>query len=116
MLGGIIVFAAGVRNAVVQDGDPVTASTAWLLAAGVASYLVGLAWFRNLLGIGPIGARLAIAGAVLPTAMIGLAFSPEAQLGVLAAVVIGGVLVEPAWERRTRAAEDKTARLYPLRR
>jgi hypothetical protein len=116
VLGGIIVFAAGVRNAVVQDGDPVTASTAWLLAAGVASYLVGLAWFRNLLGIGPIGARLAIAGAVLPTAMIGLAFSPEAQLGVLAAVVVGGVLVEPAWERRTRAAEDKTARLYPLRR
>ena len=46
--------------------------------------------------------------------MIGLAFSPEAQLGVLAAVVVGGVLVEPAWERRTRAAEDKTARLYPL--
>jgi low temperature requirement protein LtrA len=103
VLGGIIVFAAGVKNAVVQFGGPATASTAWLLAAGVATYLVGLAWFRQLLGIGPIGARLAIAGAVLPTAMIGLAFSPEAQLGVLAAVVVGGVLAEPAWERRTRA-------------
>jgi low temperature requirement protein LtrA len=104
VLGGIIVFAAGVKNAVVHDGEPVTASTAWLLAAGVATYLVGLAWFRQLLGIGPIGSRLAIAGAVLPTGMIGLAFSPEAQLGVLAAVVAGGVLAEPAWERRTRAA------------
>jgi len=104
VLGGIIVFAAGVKNAVVQYGEPVTVSTAWLLAAGVATYLVGLAWFRQLLGIGPIGARLAIAGAVLPSAMIGLAFSPDAQLGVLAAVVVGGVLAEPAWERRTRAA------------
>jgi low temperature requirement protein LtrA len=104
VLGGIIVFAAGVKNAVVQYGEPVTASTAWLLAAGVATYLVGLAWFRRLLGIGPIGARVAIAGAVLLSAMIGLAVSPEAQLGVLAAVVVGGVLAEPAWERRTRAA------------
>jgi low temperature requirement protein LtrA len=104
VLGGIIVFAAGVRNAVVQYGEPVTTSTAWLLAAGVASYLVGLAWFRQLLDIGPIGARLAIAAAVLPTAMIGPAVSPEAQLGALATVVVGGVLAESAWERRTRAA------------
>jgi hypothetical protein len=67
-----------------------------LLAVGVATYLVGLAWFRQLLGIGPIGARLAIAGAVPPTAMIGLVFSPEVQLGVLAAVVVGGVLADSA--------------------
>jgi low temperature requirement protein LtrA len=117
LLGGIIVFAAGVKNAVVQYGEPVTASAAWLLAAGVASYLVGLAWFRRLLGIGPIGVRLAIAGAVLPSAMIGLAVSLEAQLGVLAAAVVGGVLAEPAWERRTRlAAEDRTAPSCRLRR
>ena len=76
------------------------ASTAWLLAGGVATYLVGLAWFRQLLDIGPIGARLAMAAAVLPSAMIGLAVSPEAQLGVLAAVVTGGVLAESAWKHR----------------
>jgi low temperature requirement protein LtrA len=104
VLGGIIVFAAGVKNAVVQYGEPVTASTAWFLAAGVAVYVVGLAWFRRLLGIGPTGARLLIAGVVLPTAIAGLAFSADAQLGVLAAVVVGGVLAESAWERRTRAA------------
>jgi low temperature requirement protein LtrA len=100
LLGGIIMFAAGVKNAAMPYGEPVTASTAWLLAAGVATYLVGLAWFRRLLGIGPIGARLLIAAVVLPTVMIGLAVSPEAQLGVLAAVVVGGVLAESAWERR----------------
>jgi low temperature requirement protein LtrA len=100
VLGGIIVFAAGVKEAVAQFGGPVNASTAWLLAGGVATYLVGLAWFRQLLDIGPIGARLAMAAAVLPSAMIGLAVSPEAQLGVLAAVVTGGALAESAWKRR----------------
>jgi low temperature requirement protein LtrA len=103
VLGGIIVFAAGVKNAVGHHGEPVTASAAWLLAAGVGTYLIGLAWFRRLLGIGPVGTRMAIAGAVLPSAMIGLAVSLEAQLGVLAAVVVGGLLAEPAWERRRRA-------------
>jgi low temperature requirement protein LtrA len=100
VLGGIIVFAAGVKNAVGHYGEPPTASTAWFLAAGVATYLVGLAWFRRLLGIGPIGARLLIAAVVLPTALIGLAVSPQAQLGVLAAIVVGGVLAESAWECR----------------
>jgi low temperature requirement protein LtrA len=103
VLGGIIVFAAGIKNAVGHHGEPVTASAAWLLASGVGTYLIGLAWFRRLLGIGPVGARMAIAGAVLPSAMIGLAVSLEVQLGVLAAVVVGGLLAEPAWERRMRA-------------
>jgi low temperature requirement protein LtrA len=117
VLGGIIVFAAGVKNAVVQSGGPVTASTAWLLAGGVATYLVGLALFRQLLGIGPIGARAALAAAVLPSAIIGLAVFPEAQLGMLATLVVGGVLAESAWERRMRAAAgDRTAPSYPMRR
>jgi low temperature requirement protein LtrA len=100
VLGGIIVFAAGVKNAVIQDGEPLAASTAWFLAAGVAAYLVGLAWFRRLLDIGPAGARLLLAGMVLLTAMVGLAVSPGAQLGVLAAVIVGGVLAEAAWMHR----------------
>jgi low temperature requirement protein LtrA len=100
VLGGIIVFAAGVKNAVVQYGEPLTASTAWFLAAGVAVYLVGLAWFRRLLGIGPVGARLLLAGMVLFTVMVGLAVSPEAQLGALAAIMVGGVLAESAWMHR----------------
>jgi hypothetical protein len=36
--------------------------------------------------------------------MIGPAVSLEAQLGVLAMLVVGGVLAEPAWERHMRAA------------
>jgi low temperature requirement protein LtrA len=97
VLGGIIVFAAGVKNAAIGNGEPLPASAPWLLAAGVAAYLVGLAWFRWLLDIGPAGARLLMAGVVLSTAIIGLAVSPEAQLGLLAAVMVGGVLAESAW-------------------
>jgi low temperature requirement protein LtrA len=102
VLGGIIVFAAGVQNAVGHYGEPLTAPSTWFLAAGVAVYLVGLAWFRRLLGIGPVGAHLLMAGVVLSTAIIGLAFSPEAQLGLLAAVMVGGVLAESAWTHRKR--------------
>jgi hypothetical protein len=32
--------------------------------------------------------------------MVGLVVSPGAQLGVLAALVVGGVLAESAWEHR----------------
>jgi low temperature requirement protein LtrA len=103
VLGGIIVFAAGVKDAVERYSEPLDAPTAWFLAAGVAVYVVGLAWFRRLLAIGPIGPRLMIAGLVLPTAAAGLAFSPEAQLGALAAIVIAGIVAESAWERRGRA-------------
>jgi low temperature requirement protein LtrA len=111
VLGGIIVFAAGVKNALIQDGPPLAASTAWLLAAGVAAYLVGLAWFRRLLGIGPAGVRLLLAGVVLPTAMVGLAVSPGAQLGVLAAVIVGGVLAESAWMHRKGRKGRKGSRV-----
>jgi low temperature requirement protein LtrA len=104
LLGGIIVFAAGVKNAIVQYGEPLSASTAWFLAGGVGCYVAGLALFRLLLGTGPVGARVALAVAVLPTAAVGLAFSPEAQLGVLAAVVVGGVVAESAWEGRGQRA------------
>jgi low temperature requirement protein LtrA len=104
VLGGIIVFAAGVKDAIERYGEPLPASTAWFLAGGVACYVAGLALFRHLHGIGPVGPRLAIAVAVLPSAAVGLAVSPEAQLGVLAAVVVGGVVGEAKWEKRRRRA------------
>jgi len=99
VLGGIIVFAAGVKGAVGRYGEPLAVPAAWFLAAGVAVYVIGLAWFRWLLGSGPIGVRLLTAGVVLPTAFVGLAFSAEAQLGVLAAIVVAGILAESAWQR-----------------
>ncbi len=107
VLGGIIVFAAGVKDAVERYGEPLAAETAWLLAAGVAVYVGGLAWFRQLLGIGPIGARLAIAGTVLPTAGIGMVLSVQAQLGALAAIVVAGAAAESVWGSRGRAVAQE---------
>jgi low temperature requirement protein LtrA len=104
ILGGIVVFAAGVKNAVAHHGEPLTASTAWCLAAGVAAYVGGLAWFRRCLGIRPVGPRLAIAVAVLPAAVVGLAVSPEAQLGVLAAIVVAGIIAESTLAKRGQVA------------
>jgi low temperature requirement protein LtrA len=102
VLGGIVVFAAGVKNAVGHHGEPLAAPTAWFLSAGVAGYVAGLAWFRRCLGIRPVGPRLAIAAAVLPAAVVGLAVSPEAQLGVLAAIVVAGIVTESTMARRAR--------------
>jgi low temperature requirement protein LtrA len=104
VLGGIVVFAAGVKNAVAHHGEPLAASTAWLLAGGVAGYVAGLAWFRRCLGIRPVGPRLAIAVAVLPAALVGLTATPEAQLAVLAVIVVAGIMAEATWTKRRQAA------------
>jgi low temperature requirement protein LtrA len=107
ILGGIVVFAAGIENAVEHHGEPLAASTAWYLSGGPAAYVAGLAWFRRCLGIRPVGPRLALAVAVLPSAAVGLTVSAEAQLGVLTATVVAGVVAESAWERQRRAAADR---------
>jgi len=94
ILAGIIVFAASVKLAIVRYAQPVTAPAAWFLATGVAAYVLGLVWFRRLLGIGSLGVRLMIAALALLTGIVGLAVSPEAQLGALVAILGGGVIVE----------------------
>jgi low temperature requirement protein LtrA len=109
ILGGIIVLAAGVRLAIVRYAEPVLAPAAWFLAGGVATYVVGLAWFRGLLGTGPVGVRLVVAGLALSTGIIGLAVSPEAQLGVLVAILGGGVVAESRLSGRRTAARRSRA-------
>src|SRR5919204_2450123 len=104
VLGGTIVFAAGVKDAVVRYGAPLGASTAWFLAAGVAGYIAGLAWFRRLLGTGPVGARLLLAGVALPSVAVRRAVSAGAPLAAPAPGVGAGVVTESAWQRRRRAA------------
>ncbi len=94
ILAGIVVLAAGVKLAIVRYAEPVTAPAAWFLAAGVAAYVVGLVLFRRLLGIGPLGVRLMIAGLALSTGIVGLAVSPEAQLAALVVILVGGVIAE----------------------
>jgi low temperature requirement protein LtrA len=99
ILAGIVVLAAGVKLAIVRYAQPVTAPAAWFLAAGVGAYVLGLVWFRRLLDIGPLSVRLMIAGLALLTGIVGIAFSPQAQLGALVAILGGGIIVESHWMR-----------------
>jgi low temperature requirement protein LtrA len=113
ILGGIIVLAAGVKLAIVRSAQPVPAPAAWFLAGGVATYVVGLAWFRRLLGTGPLGVRLIVALLALSTGLVGLAVSAEAQLAVLLAILGGGVVAEsqigtPSNESGEGVREDRS--------
>mgnify|MGYP003407429380 CR=1 FL=1 len=83
VLGGIIVLAAGMHEAVLHYDEPATAATAWFLAAGVATYVVGLVSFRAVLRTGSLALRLTVAAASVPTVVIGLAISPEVQIALL---------------------------------
>jgi low temperature requirement protein LtrA len=94
VLGGIIVLAAGMHEAVLRYDEPASAATAWFLAAGVATYVAGLVLFRAVLHTGPLAPRLAVAGAAVTTVLIGLVVSPEAQIAALTLVVVAGILSE----------------------
>jgi low temperature requirement protein LtrA len=94
VLGGIVVLAAGVKQAVVRYDEPATDSTAWFLAAGVAVYIVGLVLFRYVLHTGPLTLRLGMAVAALATVVVGREVSAEVQIAALTLIVTAGILVE----------------------
>ena len=94
ILGGIVVIAAGLKLAMVHYNEPATVSTALLLAGGVALYLAGLVLFRWFLQIGPLWTRLLLAALALLTAIVGLQVSAVAQLALLLAILIVGIMGE----------------------
>jgi len=100
VLGGIVVVAAGMKLAVVAYNEPAALSTALFLATGVAAYAIGLVLFRWLLHSGPITVRLAIAVLVLPTALVGIAITPLAQVAVVVAILVAGAIVDSALTHR----------------
>jgi low temperature requirement protein LtrA len=108
VLGGIIVLATGVKDALAHYNEPATAATAWFLAAGVATYVGGLVLFRALLGTGPLMLRGVVGALALPTAAVGVGVSPEAQLAVLVVVLVGGIAVESSM--RPRGATRRSSR------
>jgi hypothetical protein len=52
-----------------------------------------MAIIRWVLRTGPIQWRLVMAGSVLPTVVLGLLVSPQAELAAIAAVLICGIVV-----------------------
>jgi low temperature requirement protein LtrA len=94
ILGGIVLFAAGLKLAVVRYDEPSTASAAVFLAAGVAIYLAGLALFRWLIDVHRVAVRLFMAILALMTTFIGLATTPVIQLAALVLIVVAGTIAE----------------------
>ncbi len=93
LLGGIILFAAGMRRAMAAYDAPASTASSVLIASGCAAYLVALAAIRWRLRTGSPLVRLCLAGLALLSALVGAHVSSGAQLAALAAVLIGGILV-----------------------
>jgi len=105
LLLGLITLAAGILRAVLEAaGHPGAASRtgqAAVLAAGAALFLAGDVVIRRVLRIGPTRARIAAAVVALATTAAGASLGLEAQLVLLAAVLMGPLIAE----RRPRAGQ-----------
>jgi low temperature requirement protein LtrA len=112
LLLGLVAVAAGVVRGVTQaagttpTADPgLRAGQAGLLAAGAALFLAGDAIVRRLLRLGPVRWRITAAVLALATTAVGIAAGLEAQLVVVAAVLVLPLIVERPPACRGPAAE-----------
>jgi low temperature requirement protein LtrA len=102
MIFGLVVFAAGVKFAIEDVFAVAPAPTSWLLAGGVALYLLGDARYRQELAIGPSGWRYVGAVVAAPTGLLGLALPVAVQLAVLLLILAAVIAVEALSLRRAR--------------
>jgi low temperature requirement protein LtrA len=102
LLLGLIAMAAGILRAVVQATGPgvppagsgPAAAQALVLGGGAALFLAGDVISRWQLGTGPFRVRAAAAGAAVATAAVGTFAGLNAQLVLVAAVLIAPLLLE----------------------
>jgi low temperature requirement protein LtrA len=94
MLLGIIVMAAGVKDAVGHAFDPLDLAHALMLSGGVALFLVGDVLFRHTLHIGPGRLRALAAALGLATIPLGLTVSALTHLAALVVVLSGSLVFE----------------------
>lgn len=97
---GIIVAAVGVKNVLAHSDEHLHLGPAMALSGGVAMYVLGEAWFRRTLLIGPIVLRCCAAGVVVLTVPVGVIGNGIAQL---TAIVLTIALLLAAESRRGRA-------------
>ena len=98
LLLGLVALAAGILRAVIEAaGQPAPVSRAGLaavLAAGAALFLAGDVVIRRVLRTGPTRLRAIAAVVVLATTAVGAAAGLEAQLVVVAVVLIAPLVAE----------------------
>lgn len=94
MLLGVIAVAAGIVRAISQINQPLDQPHAWLLAAGVATYVGGTAAFRWAVRITPTRTRVLAAALALGSVVLGVGFDAQVQLAALAGLLVLMLLVE----------------------
>jgi low temperature requirement protein LtrA len=94
MISGIVLTAAGLHATVAELHEPGEHASPWLLAAGVAAYLLGSVWFHRLLAIGARGPRVVAATVALGSSLVGAAAGSLAQLSLIVVALIALVVVE----------------------
>jgi low temperature requirement protein LtrA len=85
MLLGVVLTAAGLKPAVAHAGSALGTANAFALTAGVAIFLLGLAWFRVILGLRSWRATDAFAVALLIAVPAATTVSGLCGLAVLVA-------------------------------
>jgi low temperature requirement protein LtrA len=94
LLLGIVSVAAGLKKSVGAPYDPLDGWIASELSIGVALFLACDVGFRRTLGITHGGVRLAAALVCVLTIPLGTEIAGVAQVGVLAAIVSGALVLE----------------------
>jgi low temperature requirement protein LtrA len=97
---GVVVLAAGIKKAIGHMYDSLPTAPSFALAGGLALYLIGDAWFRRIVGIGPSRLRLVVAVLALATVPLGTVVA-ELQVVALLALLVGALILE----RRARATD-----------
>ncbi len=96
LLLGVVLTASTLRDVVRHAGTTLSEPRALALGGGVTVFLLGDAYFRRVLAIGPRGWRLAAAVPALATVMLGVVVSAVAQLTALIAVLVAAFTLEYA--------------------
>jgi len=100
LVAGVILTAAGLETAVAHPHGHLSPWSAWSIAAGTATYLLGLGLFRRLLGLPGAWLRPAAAIPVLAAVPLGLAVDAAAQVAVTTAVLILAVVLDRSTHMR----------------
>ncbi|MDX6702611.1 MAG: hypothetical protein QOF26_2837 [Baekduia sp.] len=103
LLLAIVGVAVGLKRATGHAYDPVELGPALALAGGAGLFLLGDAWFREVLRIGPGWGRALGAPAALATIRLGTEIAAVAQVAALAVVVAVATGVPWSTVRRRRA-------------
>jgi low temperature requirement protein LtrA len=93
LIAGVVLVATAIKTIVAAPLD-VDARSAWLLAAGLATYFVGSVLFRRSFRIRPLAPRLVGGAAMAVVGGVGAVAPGVAVLGIAAGMAVGLLAIE----------------------